>query len=224
MSTPVVSPTAYDKARLFLVSSMALASAGVAYSIRANTAADLQRIFLDPIDRAHSAEMIATILGVPFLAFAITIAIGSPLLDVIGMRLLLPLSPILLSVGMLMMAFAGSFASGANVYWALWSGALVAGIGWGLAETVINPLIASLYPDNKTAKLNAAHAWWPGGIVVGGLVGVGMSRADLGWQAKLAVVLLPAIVCVILTHGRQVSADRTQGGGHFRRARCSKSC
>jgi len=91
--------TTYDKTRLFLVSTMALASAGVAYSIRANTAADLQRVFLDPIDRAHSAEMIATILGVPFLAFAITIAIGSPLLDVIGMRVLLPLSPILLSVG-----------------------------------------------------------------------------------------------------------------------------
>src|SRR5512146_1110216 len=176
----------YDKARLFLVSTMALATAGVAYSIRADTAADLQRIFLDPINRAHSAEMIATILGVPFLAFAITIAIGSPLLDVIGMRVLLPLSPILLSAGMLMMAFAGNFVAGPNIYWGLWSGALVAGIGWGLAETVINPLIASLYPDNKTAKLNAAHAWWPGGIVVGGLGGVGVSHADLGWQAKLA--------------------------------------
>ena len=85
-----------------------------------------------------------------------------------------------------MMAFAGNFVSGANVYWALWSGALVAGIGWGLAETVINPLIASLYPDNKTAKLNAAHAWWPGGIVVGGLVGVGMSqdRSGMAGQAR----------------------------------------
>jgi len=191
----------YDKARLFLVSTMALASAGVAYSIRANTAADLQRVFLDPIDKAHSAEMIATILGVPFLAFAITIAIGSPLLDVIGMRLLLPFSPILLSVGMLMMAFAGNLASGANVYWALWSGALIAGIGWGLAETVINPLMASLYPDNKTTKLNAAHAWWPGGVVIGGLLGVGMSQMNLGWQAKLAAVLLPGMACAALTLG-----------------------
>jgi len=205
--------TTYDKARLFLVSTMALASAGVAYSIRANTAADLQRVFLDPIDRAHSAEMIATILGVPFLAFAITIAIGSPLLDVIGMRVLLPLSPILLSVGMLMMAFAGNFVSGPNVYWALWSGALVAGIGWGLAETVINPLIASLYPDNKTAKLNAAHAWWPGGVVVGGLLGVGMSQINLGWQAKLTVVLLPAIVCLILTMGVKFPPTERKASG-----------
>ena len=62
--------------------------------MRANTAVDLQRVFFDPIDRAHSAEMIANILGVPFLGFAMTIAIGSPLLDYIGMGLLLPLSGI----------------------------------------------------------------------------------------------------------------------------------
>jgi hypothetical protein len=36
--------------------------------------------------------MIAQVLGIPFLGFALTIAIGSPLLDYIGMRLLLPLS------------------------------------------------------------------------------------------------------------------------------------
>ena len=91
--------------------------------------------------------------------------------------------------------------------------ALVAGIGWGLAETVINPLIASLYPDNKTAKLNAAHAWWPGGVVVGGLVGVGMSQIDLGWQAKLTVVLLPAIVCVILTMGVKFPPTERKAAG-----------
>ncbi len=145
--------------------------------------------------------MIATILGVPFLAFAITIAIGSPLLDVIGMRVLLPLSPIFLSIGMLMMAFAGNFVSGPNIYWALWSGALVAGIGWGLAETVINPLIASLYPGMGPAprKPNAAHAWWPGlESEWGGLLGVGMSRIDLGWQAKLVVPLSCDIKSLIL--------------------------
>jgi MFS family permease len=191
----------YNKARLFLVSTMALATAGIAYSIRANTAADLQRVFLDPIDKAHSAEMIATILGVPFLAFAITIAIGSPLLDVIGMRLLLPLSPIFLSIGMLTLAFAGSIVSGPGVYWVLWIGAALAGMGWGLAETVMNPLIASLYTDKKTAKLNAAHAWWPGGVVIGGLLGVGFSQLGLGWQAKLMICVLPAIVTVILCIG-----------------------
>jgi MFS family permease len=97
--------------------------------------------------------MIGTILGLPFLGYAVTIAIGSPMLDYIGMGLLLPLSGILFSIGMLIMMFAGSLSSGPGVYNVLWIGALVAGIGYGLVETVINPLVATLYPDEKTEKL-----------------------------------------------------------------------
>ena len=44
--------TRYPKARLFVVSSLALAMAGIGASLRANTAADLQRVFFDPIDKA----------------------------------------------------------------------------------------------------------------------------------------------------------------------------
>ena len=140
-------------------------------------------------------------LGVPFLGFAITIAISSPLLDAIGMAFLLPLSGILISAGMATMAFAGNLASGAGVYNVLWLGAAVAGVGWGLVEGVMNPLIALLYPDQKTAKLNAAHAWWPGGLVIGGLLGVGTSNVGLGWQAKLLVALLPAAGVAALSLG-----------------------
>ena len=193
--------TSYKKARLFAAGAVGLAMAGINASLRANTASDLQRVFLDPIDKAHSAEMIASILGLPFLGFAITIAIGSPLLDYIGMGLLLPLSGILLSAGMLVMMFAGNVASGSLIYWVLWTGALLAGIGWGLVETVVNPLTAALYPANKTAKLNAVHAWWPFGLVVGGLLGVGMSKLGLGWQMKLAVVFVPAAALIALCAG-----------------------
>src|SRR5579864_4459594 len=182
----------YNKTRLFAAGSLALAMSGIAASLRANTASDLQRIFLDPIDKARSAEMIGAILGLPFLGYAVTIAIGSPLLDYIGMGLLLPLSGVLFSAGMLMMMFAGSLASGAGVYSLLWAAALVTGIGWGMVETVVNPLIATLYPEEKASKLNAVHAWWPGGLVIGGLLGVGMSSLGWGWQAKLAVVMIPA--------------------------------
>ena len=206
MSAPVATPridrnAVYRKTRLFAAGSLALAMSGINASLRANTAADLQRIFLDPIDKVRSAEMIGSILGLPFLGYAVTIAIGSPLLDYIGMGLLLPLSGILMSIGMLIMIFAGSLASGAAVYGVLWTGALVTGIGWGLVETVTNPMVASLYPDEKTSKLNAVHAWWPGGLVIGGLLGVGMSRFGMGWQLKLAVVFIPAVILVALCSG-----------------------
>jgi MFS family permease len=195
------SASAINKSRLFFAGSLALTMAGINSSFRANTASDLQRIFLDPIDKAHSAGMIGTILGLPFLGYAVTIAIGSPLLDAIGMGLLLPLSGVLFSIGMLIMMFAGSLASGPGIYTVLWISALITGIGWGMVETVVNPLVATLYPDDKTNKLNAVHAWWPGGLVIGGLMGVGMSALGIGWQAKLAVVIIPAAALIVVCAG-----------------------
>ena len=180
---------------------MALFTAGVAASLRASIANDLQRIFLDPIDRVRSGEMIGAILGVPFLGFAFTIAIGSPLLDAIGMGLLLPLSAICFIGGTLTIIFAGSLASGAGVYDVLYVGAVITGIGWGLVETVINPLCASLYPDEKTARLNTLHAWWPGGLIAGGLLGFLLSQTSATWQMKLALILIPAAAVVILCMG-----------------------
>ena len=191
----------YRQTRLFLVSSLALAMAGIGAALRANTAADLQRIFFDPIDKAHSAQMIANVLGLPFLGFAFTIAIGSPLLDYIGMGLLLPLAAVCFTAGALLMVFAASLASGDGVYGVIWAGALITGIGWGLVETVINPLIASLYPSDKTNKLNILHAWWPGGLVIGGLLGVLLSSVGIGWQIKLLLVVLPAIGVIALSLG-----------------------
>jgi MFS family permease len=175
--------------------------AGIGAALRANTASDLQRVFFDPVDKAHSAEMIANVLGLPFLGFAATIAIGSPLLDYIGMGLLLPMAGVCFAAGALIMIFAGSLSTGAGVYTVIWIGALVTGIGWGLVETVVNPLIASLYPKEKTGKLNTLHAWWPGGLVIGGLLGVAMSGVGLGWQIKLAIVMLPAVAVVALCIG-----------------------
>jgi MFS family permease len=192
---------AYNKTRIFLVSVLALVTAGVAASLRADVASDLQKIFFDPIDKAHSAEMIGAVLGVPFLGFAFTIAIGSPLLDFIGAAVLLPLSGVCFIAGTLTILFASSIASGAGIYNVIWIGAVITGIGWGLVETVVNPLTATLYPDEKTARLNALHAWWPGGLIIGGLLGYGLSQVGVSWNIKLALILIPATLVVILCMG-----------------------
>jgi MFS family permease len=205
MTTPAAAGldrhAAYNKTRLFIVSVLALFTAGLAASLRANVADDLKRIFLDPIDQAHSAEMIGAILGVAFLGFAITIAIGSPLLDAIGMAVLLPMSGVCFVLGTATFLFAGSLASGAGVQTVLFVAAIVTGIGWGLVETVINPLTATLYPDEKTARLNTLHAWWPGGLIAGGLLGYLLGQMNIGWQTKLGIILVPALAVVVLCMG-----------------------
>ena len=134
---------AYDSRRLFLVSALALTTAGIAASLRANTAGDLQRIFLDPIDTAHSAEMIGAILGIPFLGFAVTIADRQPAARRDRDGAAAAAGGHLLGGRRSDHGLCRNLAIGPGVYTVLWLGALVIGIGWGLVETVINPLMAS---------------------------------------------------------------------------------
>lgn len=215
-AVPVDQHAGYNKGRIFLVSVLALFTAGVAASLRADVASDLQRIFFDPIDKAHSAEMIGSVLGVPFLGFALTIAIGSPLLDLIGAAILLPLSGVCFALGTLLILFAASISGGPGVYNVIWAGAVVTGIGWGLVETVINPLTATIYSSEKTARLNILHAWWPGGLIAGGLFGYGLGQIGVNWQIKLAAILLPAILVVIMCLGlRFPPTERVASGVSF---------
>jgi MFS family permease len=178
--------------KLFLVSVMALVTTGIGFSIRGNIAGELQTAVFDPIDKLRSGEMVATALGVVFLGFALTIAIGSPLLDWIGMGRLLRLSSLCYFIGTFTVIFAPHLTGGISVYRWVWAGMLITGIGQGLVETVINPLTASLYTEDKTRRLNTLHAWWPGGIIIGGLLGLAMSQLGIHWQIQMAVVLLPA--------------------------------
>ncbi len=204
---------AYQTSRLFWISCLALCMAGIANALRTDIASDIESAFLIPIDPLRSGEMVGTILGVPFLAFAITIALSSPLLDVIGMKWLLPLAALLIPSGMLVLGFAGELSTGDNIYWVLWSGALIAGIGWGLVETVMNPLIASLYPTEKTAKLNAGHAWWPAGLVIGGLLGYFMTEWGFDWRFKLIVLILPGLGVLAMSMGLKYPPTERKAAG-----------
>jgi len=183
----------YNKTKLFVLSVVALATAGIGFSIRGDLGGALQSHFFDPIDKLHSAEMTASVLGIVFMGFAVAIAIGSPLLDYLGMGRLLGLSSLCFVAGNLVVIFADSLTGALPVFWVVWIGMAIIGVAQGLVETVINPLAATLYPDDKTHKLNVLHAWWPGGIIIGGLVSLALGYWGFGWQARLAVVLLPAL-------------------------------
>lgn len=177
--------------RLFLVSVLALLTAGMAFSLRSSIATDLQHTYLDPIDPARSGELLGDVLGIAFLGFAGTIALGSLLLDLLGMRLLLALAAgcFLAGTGTVLATPTGPAA----YHW-LYAGCLLSGVAWGLVEAVTNPLIATLFADDKTHRLNVLHAWWPGGIIIGGVLGLAVGATGLSWQAKYALVMVPALI------------------------------
>jgi hypothetical protein len=81
----------------------------------------------------------------------------------------------------------------------LYIGFFILGLSQGLVEAVINPLVVTLYSDQKTKYLNLLHAWWPGGLVIGGLLAFFLTQAfQLRWELKLATILLPAVTYLLL--------------------------
>ena len=126
------------------------------------------------------------------------------LVDVLGMRVLHALSAIGYIFGVLLVLLApfpgGPVDSifGETGTLLLYSGFLIMGLSQGLVEGVINPLIATIYKEDKTHKLNVLHAWWPAGLIVGGLAGVAAGALGIGWRTQLALVIPPALVSFAL--------------------------
>lgn len=54
--------------------------------------------------------------------------------------------------------------------------------------------MATLYPNNKTTRLNYFHLWFPGGIVIGTLLVTLFVQIGLGWKLQVAMMLIPTLV------------------------------
>jgi MFS family permease len=141
-------------------------------------------------------QLVGIFAGQAFLGFAAAILFGGPLCDALGMRALLIVAWFLHISGVLLTIFAPS-------YGVLEAATFIVGLGNGLVEGVINPLIATVYADEKTHRLNMLHAWWPGGLIIGGLTAYALTRLGLGWQIKMATILVPATIYGLMTIGQK---------------------
>ena len=170
-----------DDRRLFLGSCVALIATSVAFATVGAIMLALKREF------GLTNQDVGWIGGAALWGFAVSQLVFAPLCDTLGMRFLLRLSFLGHLAGTLIMILAGGF-------WTLFAGALVIAMANGLVEAACNPLVASLYPENKTVKLNQVHVWFPGGVVLGGLGSFGLDYIGIGaWQLKLGLILVPTL-------------------------------
>lgn len=183
-----------DRKRLHHVGNLSIFMIGLGFAVRAHIAPNLQADIYDKIDLVNSASMVGEALGITFIGFALTLLCGSALVDWIGMKrmlLLAALGYVLGSVGLFTAAF---MPVGDSVQTLVMISLLFTGLSWGAVEAASNPMVAALYPMEKTHRLNILHAWWPAGIVVGGLLGLAISSMNLPWELNMFVLLIPALV------------------------------
>jgi len=189
--------------RLFTASCISLVASAFSFVIRQDVLPAWGRSF------DLNAAQLGVISGMAFYGMAGSMAIGSFIVDHLGMKKMLGLAFLCHLTGT-MGTIATPYLAGAGFspYLVLCIATLLVGSANGLVEIGINPLAATLYPNAKTKMLNILHAWWPGGLCLGGLISIGISQmlglavggagatpADttFGWQVKTALILIPML-------------------------------
>ena len=72
-------------------------------------------------------------------------------------------------------------------------------------EAACNPLIASIFPDKKTKMLNKFHVWFPGGIVIGGVLAwLLMDNLNLRWEILVGLLFIPLAIYGYLFFGQTI--------------------
>jgi len=172
--------TTSNRRSLFIASCASLLVTSLSFGIRAGILNDLG------VEFELNGSELSRIAATAFWGFPVSMIIGGALVDKVGMKNLMRLAYIGHFAGILLTIFAGGF-------WSLWVSTLFIGLANGMVEAVCNPLVASIYPEEKTTKLNQFHLWFPGGIVIGSLVAFSFGKLGLSWQVMMAVMLLPTI-------------------------------
>ena len=182
----------YNHRALFWICVLALFTAALSFSIRTGASGAMKAALLDPTVPQHSGEMIAAALGNSFLGFAVSLLVISPLLDVFGPKRVILFASTCYVIGPVLILLSPKMGGVDAVYGLLTVGMVISGFGWGATEASINPITTALYPDEKTKELNILHAWWPAGIVLGGLASLLVfKQLHLGWQALIALIPIP---------------------------------
>lgn len=171
----------FNRHSLFVASCLALLVTSLSFGIRAGILNQLG------IEFHLSAAQLGTIAATAFWGFPLAIVIGGMVVDIIGMKRLLLLAFLFHLAGILLTVFATGF-------WTLFISTLLIGIANGTVEAACNPLVATIYPENKTTKLNHFHLWFPGGIVIGTLLVFFMNRLGIGWQVQVASMIIPTLI------------------------------
>ena len=178
-----------NRDRLFLASCVALIVTAMTFAIRAAILNELNVAF-DLTD-----YQLGWVNSMAFLGFPIAMMIGGLVYNSVGPRLMMYAAFACHLAGLVLTIFAGGF-------WGLIISTFFIGFANGCVEAACNPLIVDMYPGRTTEMLNKFHVWFPGGIVIGSLVAYAMTAIGLGWQAQIAIMLVPTAIYAFLIFGQ----------------------
>jgi fucose permease len=167
------------KTQLFNASCVALVVTALAFATRGS----FVQAWATEFNLNHTE--VGWIVGTAFWGFTLAMVFGGPLVDIIGIGRIISIAFFCHVAGIILTIIATGF-------WSLFISTLLVGIANGSVEAACNPLITSMYTDQKTRRLNRFHAWFPTGIVIGGLIVFLFNEIGLvNWRYAMGIMLLP---------------------------------
>jgi fucose permease len=177
--------------RLFAGICLALIPTGASFALVSNILVQLKQEFI------LTNYQVGLIGGAALWGMAISLIVLGPLLEGYGLKNGARLAFTAHLAGITLMIAAAALAGDPAAFWMLMTGAATLAVGNGMIEVAGNPLVAALYPDDKTTRLNWFHAFFPVGIIAGGLAGFVLATwggALSHWTFQLGVIYLPVLV------------------------------
>ena len=135
---------------LLWASFFTIVAAGVGFAVRGAILVDWANQF------GFTMTELGTITGGGFVGFGAVIIIFSLIADRVGYKKLLMLAFILHILSYFITiatVFVYESMGREAAYWCLYWGTFLFAVGNGVCESVINPLVATLFPKEKTQKL-----------------------------------------------------------------------
>ena len=191
MSTPAASSSTVNRERLFRGICFALVPTGFSFVLVSNILAQLKTEFI------LTNAAVGVIGGSALWGMAVSLLLVGPFLEKIGLKNATICAFLCHLIGVTLFLCGYAFAGQTIAIWVLIAGAIGFGAGNGFIEMAGNPLVATLYPDRKVLKLNHFHAFFPGAMIVGGLLGFFMAESGtfIGhWTWQIGIIYIPIFV------------------------------
>lgn len=175
--------------KLFWACFIALVATSFFFGVRANSMGLLQEAF------NLSENEKGAINGGGMWPFAISIIFFSLVIDWVGYKTVAFFAIACHIVALVLTLTADGFKS---FYYA----SILIGLANGTVEAFVNPVVATLFPKDKSKWLNILHAGWPAGLALGALFCAVFPTSslmfDAVWKFRFALCMLPVLAYALL--------------------------
>ena len=194
-----------NQKRLFIAACLALLVTAITFAIRAK----IEGVF--STDYGLTKEQIGYAFGPAFWGFAVAMFAGGFIIDLVKTKTIIRMAFGMHLIGIVLLLLAKDMTS-------LFIANVFIGFGNGSVEAACNPLIATLFPNNKTKMLNRFHVWFPGGIVIGGILAwLVMDTLNLRWEILVSLLFIPLAIYGVLFFGQKIpETERVSSGVSYK--------